>query len=65
VGLSNVDVGLPHQVALAWLLAASPAIVPILGARRVANAVASAAVPDIALDPWDLRELDRACRTGA
>lgn len=49
-----------HQIALAWLLAASPALVPIPGASRAENAVSSAAAPDLALDAEDLRELDRA-----
>jgi diketogulonate reductase-like aldo/keto reductase len=52
----------PHQIALAWLLAASPALIPIPGASRAANAVSSAAVPGLALDDADLRELDRTFR---
>jgi aryl-alcohol dehydrogenase-like predicted oxidoreductase len=53
----------PHQIVLAWLLAASPALVPIPGASRISSAVASASVPALSLDPEDLGELDRAFRT--
>jgi aryl-alcohol dehydrogenase-like predicted oxidoreductase/predicted kinase len=64
----------PAEVALAWLLALSPEIVAIPGARRPETARSAAAAAQIALDP-DERELldrelagvrtERARRTGA
>jgi aryl-alcohol dehydrogenase-like predicted oxidoreductase len=53
----------PFQVALAWLLAKSPVMLPIPGASKVASAVDSAAAMRLALTPADLAELDRAFPT--
>lgn len=50
----------PYQVALAWLLAKSPNMIPIPGASRPESARKSAAVPALALGPDHLAELDRA-----
>jgi aryl-alcohol dehydrogenase-like predicted oxidoreductase len=50
----------PYQVVLAWLLARSPAVIPIPGASKVSSAVDSAAAPAIRLEPEDVDELDRA-----
>lgn len=50
----------PHQVVLAWLLARSPAIVPIPGASKVENAVASAEAAAISLPAEDLAAIDAA-----
>ncbi|GAA2796876.1 aldo/keto reductase [Kitasatospora sp. CM 4170] len=47
----------PQQVGLAWLLALSPAMVPIPGARRSASIRDSAAAADLALDPSELADL--------
>ncbi|MCG6499326.1 aldo/keto reductase [Kitasatospora sp. A2-31] len=47
----------PQQVGLAWLLALSPAMVPIPGARRSASIRDSAAAADLDLDPSELAEL--------
>jgi aryl-alcohol dehydrogenase-like predicted oxidoreductase len=53
----------PYQVALAWLLAKSPAIIPIPGAGRVESAVSSARSADVTLDDADLAELNHAFPT--
>jgi aryl-alcohol dehydrogenase-like predicted oxidoreductase len=50
----------PHRVALAWLLARSPAALPIPGGRRVASVRDSASAAGLALDDADLAELDAA-----
>lgn len=50
----------PYQVCLAWLLALSPAVIPIPGASRVASATSSAAAADLKLAPHDLDLLNRA-----
>jgi aryl-alcohol dehydrogenase-like predicted oxidoreductase len=50
----------PHQVALAWLLGASPIILAIPGARRVESAVSSALAGDAELTEEDRAELMRA-----
>lgn len=50
----------PYQLVLAWLLARSPAIVPIAGASKISSGVSSAAASDITLDRQDLDALDRA-----
>ncbi|HEV8324670.1 MAG TPA: aldo/keto reductase [Myxococcota bacterium] len=47
----------PYQVCLAWLLALSPAVVPIPGASRPASARSSAAAAEVHLDDADLAEL--------
>jgi len=53
----------PFQVALAWLLAKSPAMLPIPGASRVASAMDSAGAAHITLSEADLVELDAAFPT--
>ncbi|MFH2007026.1 MAG: aldo/keto reductase [bacterium] len=50
----------PYQVVLAWLLAKSPAVIPIPGASRVSSGVDSAVAAAIMLRPEDHQELDRA-----
>jgi aryl-alcohol dehydrogenase-like predicted oxidoreductase len=50
----------PYEVALAWLLAVSPAILPIPGASRVESALSSARAAGLTLGDEDLRELRRA-----
>lgn len=52
----------PFQVALAWLLAKSPAVIPIPGASKVHSAVDSAAAMQLKLGADDMRELDAAFR---
>ncbi|MDX6324073.1 MAG: hypothetical protein QOK15_427 [Nocardioidaceae bacterium] len=48
------------QVALAWLLAQSPSIVPIPGTRRLARLDENIGAADLTLTPDDLAELDEA-----
>ncbi|MFP5289369.1 MAG: aldo/keto reductase, partial [Thermoanaerobaculia bacterium] len=55
----------PFQVALAWLLAQSPAIVPIPGGRRVESVTSSAAAANLQLGADDLAALNRAFPTGS
>lgn len=49
----------PYQVALAWLLARSPSIVPIPGASRIPSAIDSAAAASLTLTPDDLASLEQ------
>src|SRR5919204_3911449 len=49
----------PAEIALAWLLALSPEIVAIPGARRPETARSAAAAAEIALDPDERAFLDR------
>jgi aryl-alcohol dehydrogenase-like predicted oxidoreductase len=50
----------PFQVALAWLLAKSPVMIPIPGASKMESAVSSGKAMDLVLSPQDLAELDAA-----
>lgn len=50
----------PPQVALAWLLALSPVVIPIPGATRPESIRSSAEATEIELGPADLEELDAA-----
>jgi aryl-alcohol dehydrogenase-like predicted oxidoreductase len=50
----------PGQVALAWLLAQKPWIVPIPGTRKVSRLQENVGAADVALTPDDLAELDGA-----
>lgn len=54
----------PFQVALAWLLAKSPAIIPIPGASKITSAIDSAAAGSLALTDEDLALLAAAFPTG-
>jgi aryl-alcohol dehydrogenase-like predicted oxidoreductase len=45
-------------VALAWLLAQAPGVVPIPGTKRLARMEENAGAADLALSPADLAELD-------
>ncbi|WP_406193735.1 aldo/keto reductase [Kitasatospora sp. NBC_01560] len=47
----------PQQIGLAWLLALSPAVVPIPGARRPASIRDSAAAAGLVLEPAELAAL--------
>jgi aryl-alcohol dehydrogenase-like predicted oxidoreductase len=53
------------QLALAWLLAQGPDIVPIPGTKRRTYLESNAAAVDVELTTGDLEELDRAFRPGA
>jgi aryl-alcohol dehydrogenase-like predicted oxidoreductase len=48
----------PAQVALAWLLAQGPQVVPLPGAKKERWVVENAAAADLRLTPADLGELD-------
>lgn len=48
----------PQAVALAWLLAAAPVVVPIPGARRAASVRDGLTALDLDLDPDELAALD-------
>ena len=48
------------QIALAWLLARSPAIVPIPGTSQIGHLEENLAAAELTLSPQELRELDRA-----
>jgi aryl-alcohol dehydrogenase-like predicted oxidoreductase len=50
----------PAQIALAWLLAQRPWIVPIPGTRRIERLEENLGAADIELTPQDLREIDDA-----
>jgi aryl-alcohol dehydrogenase-like predicted oxidoreductase len=50
----------PTQIALAWLLAQKPWIVPIPGSRRVAHLEDNLSAVDVELTPEDLVEIDKA-----
>lgn len=49
----------PHRLVLAWMLAKSPVVIPIPGARRVESVVDSAAAADLSLSPADVTEVER------
>src|SRR4029079_6036301 len=50
----------PAQIALAWLLAQQPWIVPIPGTRRLARLDENLGAATLVLTPEDLAELDEA-----
>jgi aryl-alcohol dehydrogenase-like predicted oxidoreductase len=50
----------PAQLALAWLLAQNPWIVPIPGTKKVARLEENLAAADVELTSADLREIDEA-----
>jgi aryl-alcohol dehydrogenase-like predicted oxidoreductase len=50
----------PAQIALAWLLAQKPWIVPIPGTTKLHRLEENIGAVDIELTPDDLREIDRA-----
>ena len=52
----------PAQVALAWLMAQQPWIVPIPGTTRIAHLVENAGAADVRFTPGELAELDAAVR---
>jgi aryl-alcohol dehydrogenase-like predicted oxidoreductase len=52
----------PHRLVLAWMLAKSPVVIPIPGARRVASIVDSAGAADLALSPDDIAAVERSFR---
>ncbi len=53
----------PAQIALAWLLAQKPWIVPIPGSRRIERLEENIGAVQVKLTEGDLREIDRALST--
>ena len=51
----------PAQIALAWLLAQKPFIVPIPGTRNIDHLTENLGALNVALTPADLQELDSDC----
>jgi aryl-alcohol dehydrogenase-like predicted oxidoreductase len=54
----------PSQVALAWLLARSPVILPIPGTSSVAHLEENVAAADLKIDETKMRELALVARAG-
>jgi aryl-alcohol dehydrogenase-like predicted oxidoreductase len=52
----------PHRLVIAWMLAKSPAVIPIPGARRVESIADSAKASDVELSPADLATIESAFR---
>jgi len=52
----------PAQVALAWILAQKPWIVPIPGTRKLERLDENLGAADVVLTPGDLREIDAASK---
>jgi aryl-alcohol dehydrogenase-like predicted oxidoreductase len=50
----------PAQIALAWLLAQKPWIVPIPGSRKLERLEENLGAVDVELTPEDLREIEDA-----
>ena len=50
----------PAQIALAWLLARKPWIVPIPGTTKLHRLEENLGAADVELTPEDLREIERA-----
>ncbi|MFJ1549045.1 aldo/keto reductase [Streptomyces sp. NPDC088246] len=48
----------PQQIALAWLLSRSPAVIPLPGASRPASITDSARAAELTLSPGELTQLD-------
>ena len=51
----------PAQVALAWLLAQKPWIVPIPGTTKLPRLIENLGASSVELTPGDLREINAAC----
>ena len=50
----------PAKIALAWLLARAPFIVPIFGTRRLDRVEENLGASDVILSPADMREIETA-----
>ena len=48
----------PHRLVLAWMIAKSPVVIPIPGARRIASVQDSAAAGSMELSQADVREIE-------
>ncbi|MGM7774620.1 aldo/keto reductase [Arthrobacter sp. KNU-44] len=62
VGLAKVKGATPGQIALAWLLAQQPGIVPIPGTRRTERIRENAAATQVALSADERADLDSLAR---
>lgn len=62
-GLAARKGSTPAQIALAWLLAQKPSIVPIPGGTKIEHLDDSLPAADLVLTPGDLREIDDAFAT--
>src|SRR5207302_1833565 len=62
-GIAAARRGTPAEIALAWLLHASPVVVPIPGARHPENARSAARAAKISLDAHDRAVVARAFGT--
>jgi aryl-alcohol dehydrogenase-like predicted oxidoreductase len=51
-----------HQLVIAWMLAKSPAVVTIPGARRIKSIVDCAAAADVALSAADASAIEASFR---
>jgi len=54
----------PSQLALAWLLALSPVILPIPGTSKVEHLEENVAAAELKIDENKMQELDRLARAG-
>ncbi len=59
-GIAKQKGATPAQIALAWLLAQKPWIVPIPGTTKLTRLEENIAAVDVKLTPGDLREIDSA-----
>jgi len=59
-GIADAKDATPAQVALAWLLARKPYIVPIFGTRRLERVTENLGAANVALTSEDLTEIGRA-----
>lgn len=55
----------PAQLALAWLLAQAPDVVPIPGTKRLSVLEENAAAAGVELSPQEVQELEEAVPAGA
>ena len=59
-GIAELKKGTPAQIALAWVLAQKPWVVPIPGTTKLERLKENIGAVDIELTPADLREIDSA-----
>lgn len=59
-GIAAAKGATPAQVALAWLLAGKPFIVPIFGTRQLARVTENLGAADIMLTPADMHDIETA-----
>jgi aryl-alcohol dehydrogenase-like predicted oxidoreductase len=53
------------ELAIAWVFARSPAIIPLIGARKVARLEEALRATSVQLSPSDLAEIDQAVPPGS